>query len=183
MTFRKSGEINNKWKHVLMSRILVTAHLVIPGVILVTFSAVALPCKPGDTALQEVWPLLDLYVSAEQKQLQHLWPPHQTYQMYLCCIPWLKFAIILLLRNWLVHIAMLFCVFCLILFKDMMQSLAYCKSSHFCMLQTGDVYSACHQRLYMSYIFIHFHLDYLFNQAVGIKGAVCSEETNRERSP
>lgn len=97
--------------------------------------------------------------------------------------PVVEFAIILLLRNWLVHIAMLFCVFCLILFKDMMQNLAYCKSSHFCMLQTGDVYSACHQRLYMSYIFIHFHLDYLFNQAVGIKGAVCSEETNRQRSP
>lgn len=157
-----------------MSRILVTAHLVIPGVILVTFSAVALPCKPGDT--RDVTTFGSVCFTRNRSSFSTC---DLLIRLIRCIfVPWLKFAIILLLRNWLVHIAILFCVFCLILFKDMMQSLAYCKSSNFCMLQTGDVYSASHQRLYMSSIFIHFHLDYLSNQAVGIKGAVCSEETN-----
>lgn len=49
------------------------------------------------------------------------------------CVHWLIIYIVVLHRNWLIHIN--------VLCPDMMNhSLAYCKSAYFCMLQTGDVY-------------------------------------------
>lgn len=78
----------------------------------------ALPCEPGGAAL------LDLYISAEAASA----PVTSSSDVSV-----LMLSIILLVRNWLIHIAMLFSVFSFS--KHMIHSLAYCKSSHICVPQ------------------------------------------------
>lgn len=72
------------------------------------------------------------------------------------CVHWLIIYIVVLHRNWLIHIN--------VLCPDMMNhSLAYCKSAYFCMLQTGDVYCESQRLnrvgLHMPYMSVPFHVD------------------------